>query len=107
MGDRSKAIDGALDREAEGLVELSHRIHAHPETRFEEVQASAWLASDDVALPHTPAFAHAARSERGDATLLDGASVLAGVAADLLGDGALLERVRNAFTGATGRPPVA
>ena len=26
------------------IIELSHRIHAHPETAFEEVQASAWVA---------------------------------------------------------------
>lgn len=26
------------------LVDLSHRIHAHPELAFEEVQASAWVA---------------------------------------------------------------
>jgi len=26
-----------------GLIDLSHRIHAHPELGFEEEQASAWL----------------------------------------------------------------
>ena len=26
------------------IIELSHRIHAHPETAFEEVEASAWVA---------------------------------------------------------------
>lgn len=32
-------------RDAGGrLVELSHRIHAHPEPAFEEVRASAWVA---------------------------------------------------------------
>ena len=32
-------------REAEtGILELSHRIHAHPELGFEEEQASKWLA---------------------------------------------------------------
>ncbi|MCU1493023.1 MAG: amidohydrolase [Acidimicrobiaceae bacterium] len=35
---------GAVERSAEELVELSHRIHAHPEISFEEVQSSAWCA---------------------------------------------------------------
>ena len=63
----------------------------------------AMLAIDDVALPHTAEFAVAARSARGDATVLDGASVLAGMAADLLSDADLLTRVRQAFHEATGR----
>ena len=33
-------VDGIRDE----LVELSHRIHAHPELAFQEEQASAWLA---------------------------------------------------------------
>ncbi len=55
------------------------------------------LAIDDVALPHTAAFAVAARSERADATVLDGAKVLAGVALDLLTDRDLFDGVRAAF----------
>jgi amidohydrolase len=35
---------GALEAARDGLVELSHRIYAHPELGYEEVQASAWLA---------------------------------------------------------------
>jgi metal-dependent amidase/aminoacylase/carboxypeptidase family protein len=27
----------------DGLIELSHRIHAHPELGFEEEKASSWL----------------------------------------------------------------
>jgi amidohydrolase len=34
------AIEGGLD----GLVRLSHTIHEHPETAFEEAQACAWTA---------------------------------------------------------------
>ena len=34
-----------LDRTRDDLVELSHRIHAHPELKFEEEQASSWLAA--------------------------------------------------------------
>ena len=32
-----------FDSAREGLIELSHRIHAHPELGFEEEQASSWL----------------------------------------------------------------
>jgi len=58
------------------------------------------LAIDDSALPHTAAFADAAASARGDATLIDGASVLAAIAAELFSDAALLRAVREAHTGA-------
>jgi amidohydrolase len=34
----------AVDAAAESLIALSRRIHGHPELRFEEHQASAWLA---------------------------------------------------------------
>jgi amidohydrolase len=33
----------AIDAQADALIELSLRIHAHPEVAFEEKQASAWL----------------------------------------------------------------
>jgi amidohydrolase len=55
------------------------------------------LAIDDTAMPHTAAFADAARSERGDATVLDGARVLAGIALDLFTDAELFEQARAAF----------
>jgi amidohydrolase len=42
--DLASAIDRAVDSSAEDLVALSQRIHDHPELRFEEHQASAWLA---------------------------------------------------------------
>ncbi|MFO7546637.1 MAG: hypothetical protein R6W77_14180, partial [Trueperaceae bacterium] len=63
------------------------------------------LAIDDTAMPHTSAFAVAARSPRGDQTVLDGASVLANVAAELLTVPEMLERAREAFQVATGREP--
>ncbi len=34
----------AIDTGGDGLVELSHRIHAHPELAFEEERASGWVA---------------------------------------------------------------
>ncbi|HEY5240007.1 MAG TPA: amidohydrolase [Polyangiaceae bacterium] len=37
------SIDRAVDASADELVALSRRIHAHPELRFEEHQASGWL----------------------------------------------------------------
>ena len=40
---KSKACD-EIDRQALALLDLSHRIHAHPEVRFEEYRASTWLA---------------------------------------------------------------
>jgi len=63
------------------------------------------LAIDDTALPHTAAFAVAARSERGDATVLDGASVLAAVTAELLTDAGFLREVRDAFARERGLSP--
>jgi amidohydrolase len=33
----------AVDADAEALIALSHRIHAHPEVAFQEVQAAGWL----------------------------------------------------------------
>jgi amidohydrolase len=62
------------------------------------------LAIDDAAMPHTAAFAVAARSARGDETVLDGAAVLAGVAHDLFTDPALLASARRAFEEATRQP---
>ncbi|CAN5599746.1 hypothetical protein BH24DEI1_BH24DEI1_05480 [soil metagenome] len=56
----------------------------------------AYLAIDDEAQPHTAGFAEAARSERGDAAVLDGARILASLAHDLLSDGAFLEEVKGA-----------
>jgi amidohydrolase len=42
--DLASAIDRAVDSHAEALLALSLRIHEHPELRFEEHQASAWLS---------------------------------------------------------------
>lgn len=40
---RDRVVAG-VDAVADDLVELSHRIHANPETALEEVKASTWLA---------------------------------------------------------------
>lgn len=39
---KSRAL-AAIDAHAAELIALSHRIHAHPEIAYQEVQASAWL----------------------------------------------------------------
>jgi amidohydrolase len=40
--DRSR-LDGHVDANAQTLIEIAHKIHAHPELKFAEHQASAWL----------------------------------------------------------------
>src|SRR5467141_2245491 len=40
-----EAAAAAVDSARDGLIDLSHRIHAHPELLFEEVQSSAWVAA--------------------------------------------------------------
>lgn len=59
------------------------------------------LAIDDAALPHTAAFEVAAASAFGDRTVLDGAAVLAGMAAELFLDPELRSAARTAFLHAT------
>ena len=39
----AQAIDAAVDREESALVSLAKKIHDHPELRFEEVKAAAWI----------------------------------------------------------------
>jgi amidohydrolase len=41
--DAKSAAKERFESARAGLIELSHRIHAHPELGFEEEQASAWL----------------------------------------------------------------
>jgi amidohydrolase len=42
--DAKQVARDALDRHVPDLVGLSHRIHAHPELKWEEVRACAWTA---------------------------------------------------------------
>ncbi len=51
--DAKIAARTTVDREREQLVALSHRIHAHPEVKFEEERSSAWTAGAlaDAGLP--------------------------------------------------------
>ncbi|MEZ4633157.1 MAG: hypothetical protein R2880_21000 [Deinococcales bacterium] len=61
----------------------------------------AYLAIDDSAKPHTAEFAKAARSPRGDRAMADGAVILAGIAADLLGDKDLLLKAKEEWRKST------
>jgi amidohydrolase len=61
------------------------------------------LDIDEEALPHTAAFAVAAASKRADATVIDGAAVLASIAAELFLDADRLAEAKAAFAKATGR----
>jgi metal-dependent amidase/aminoacylase/carboxypeptidase family protein len=38
------AATASVDAHTDALVDLSHRIHAHPELKFEEARSSAWTA---------------------------------------------------------------
>ena len=51
--DAKGAARKTVDKHSEQLVALSHRIHAHPELKFEEEQSSAWTAGllSDAGLP--------------------------------------------------------
>ncbi len=42
--DAKQAARQTVDANAQALVGLSHRIHAHPELKFEETRSSAWTA---------------------------------------------------------------
>jgi amidohydrolase len=51
--DAKQAARQTVDGASEQLVALSHRIHGHPELKFEEEQSSAWTAGalSDAGLP--------------------------------------------------------
>ncbi len=42
--DEKKVVQDTIAGRSDVLLDLSHRIHAHPELGFEEVQSSAWCA---------------------------------------------------------------
>ena len=42
--DAKEAARERMDRERDGLLALSHRLHANPEIAYEEEQAAAWLS---------------------------------------------------------------
>src|SRR5262249_45642634 len=42
--DLAKAVDSTVDRAATDLVAIARKIREHPELRFEEHKAAAWLS---------------------------------------------------------------
>jgi amidohydrolase len=44
MTDAKQAARSTVDAAGDTLIDLSHRIHAHPELNFEEERSSAWVA---------------------------------------------------------------
>jgi amidohydrolase len=54
-GQAKEAARANVERARDALVALSHRIHAHPELKFEEERSSAWTAGvlADAGLPVT------------------------------------------------------
>jgi amidohydrolase len=44
MTDSKRTIEATIDASLEGLVQLSHAIHRHPETAFDEEQAVSWTS---------------------------------------------------------------
>jgi amidohydrolase len=98
-------LEAAFDRHAARRGRATRVVDPHAATGSSDVgnlsqalpSLQGLLAIDDTATPHTADFASAACSARGDATVLDGAAVLAGLAADLLTDPRLMAEVRAAF----------
>ncbi|HEX2755894.1 MAG TPA: M20 family metallopeptidase [Candidatus Limnocylindrales bacterium] len=58
--DAKARIAAAVDAARTEIIELSHRIHAHPEPAYEEVQAATWVAT--VLRGHGYAVEHPAGS---------------------------------------------
>jgi amidohydrolase len=100
-------LEAAFDRHAVRRGRSPLRVDPHAATGSSDIgnlsqalpSLHGLLTIDDRAMPHTADFATAACSARGDAAVLDGAAVLAGLAADLLSDPELLAEVRRAFAG--------
>jgi amidohydrolase len=58
--DAKARLAGAVDAAREEILDLSHRIHAHPEPAFEELDAATWIAA--VLRSHGFAVEHPAGS---------------------------------------------
>lgn len=64
----------------------------------------AMVAIDDEALPHTEAFRVAARGDAGDRAVLDGARMLASIAADLMTAPELAQKAKESFEKTSSAP---
>ena len=56
MPEMKTAVRNVLDKRRGDLIDLSHRIHAHPELGYEEEKASSWLGTylDEAGFDVTP-----------------------------------------------------
>jgi amidohydrolase len=80
--DIATSIDRTVDASAADLLALSHRIHANPELRFEEHQASGWLADFLTARGHAvergiAGMPTALRARGGSSSAVPAAAILA------------------------------
>lgn len=94
LGRASRHTDPSVGTGSTDMGDVSHAVPS----------IHAWLAICDAgeALCHQRAFAAAACSERGVATMLTAAKAMARSAAEFLADPGLRERVREGFTPAAG-----
>ena len=129
LDDAKSRVAQAVDRLADDLERLSHRIHANPELAFKEEKAAGWLAegepipdrlgSSDVGnvsqvIPtiqpmvaiaplgtaiHSREFADAAVKPLARAGLLAAAKTMAMTTLDLLEEPALAQRAKEEFAG--------
>lgn len=83
---RKDAIAKRISAAEQDLVDLSHRIHAHPELGFHETRASA-AELPARAVNHQPEFTAACATPTADKAVLDGATAMAWTAADLTNRG--------------------
>ena len=80
-----RQISSADEGEGMGSSDIGNVSHVVPSLQ-------GLLAIDDVALPHTHEFATAAKSPQGDKAVLDGATILASVAADIFQNPTMLNK---------------
>ncbi len=72
------------ESEGAGSTDMGNISHVMPSLH-------AFLAIDDEAKPHTHEFAQAARSERGDNCVVDGATILASIGLDIFSNPGILK----------------
>jgi amidohydrolase len=77
VADLKSRACAAIDADAERLISLSHRIHAHPEVAFKEFQAAEWLTGylRDQKFDVTPGIAGLATAFRASAGAGSGPTV--------------------------------
>ena len=99
LGDVKQRVAGAVDRLADDLEALSHRIHDNPELCFQEEKAiHPYIRISPDGVPgHSRQFAEWARSPIARAGMVAGAKALALTALDLLAAPDNLEAAKEDF----------